>query len=142
MWQQTQSYNGAIMKQYKETEFGTYIINGINIPKDLGNRHYILLLDELEKGDAEILPYVEPSAPVPKVVTMRQARLALLSQGLLSSVESAIDTLEDPPKSEVRIEWEYSQTVERDRPFVALLGNALGFDEAGIDNLFTLAATL
>jgi len=130
------------MKQYQETENGSYTIEGMTIPAAEGNRHYILLLDELEKGEAEILPYVEPPTPIPQVVTMRQARLALLSQGLLSSVESAIDTLEDPPKSEVRIEWEYSQTVERDRPFVTLLGNALGLDKAGLDDLFTLAATL
>jgi len=130
------------MKQYKETEYGSYTIDDINIPNDFGNRHYILMIDELEKGEAEILPYVEPPVPVPQVVTMRQARLALLSQGLLSGVDAAIDALEDPPKSEVRIEWEYSQTVERSRPFVTLLGNALGLDETGLDDLFTLAATL
>jgi len=130
------------MKQYQETENGSYTIEGMTIPAAEGNRHYRAMLVEIDAGEAEILPYVEPPTPIPQVVTMRQARLALLSQGLLSSVESAIDTLEDPPKSEVRIEWEYSQTVERDRPFVTLLGNALGLDKAGLDDLFTLAATL
>jgi len=130
------------MKQYKETEKGSYTIDGMNIPNDDGNRHYRLLLVEVENGETEILPYVEPPTPIPQVVTMRQARLALLSQGLLSGVDAAIDALEDPIKSEARIEWEYSQTVERSRPFVTLLGIALGLDEAGLDNLFTLAATL
>jgi hypothetical protein len=81
-------------------------------------------------------------AIVPTVVTMRQARLALLSQGLLSNVDAAIAALPEPDKSAAAIEWEYSQTVERNRPFVSLLGAALGLNDAQLDSLFTLAATL
>ena len=76
------------------------------------------------------------------VVTMRQARLALLQQGLLASIQPAIDSLDEPHRSGANIEWEYSQTVERTRPFVLTLGEALGLTDDDLDALFELAATL
>jgi hypothetical protein len=76
------------------------------------------------------------------VVTMRQARLALLQQGLLASIQPAIDALDEPHRSGANIEWEYSQTVERTRPFVLTLGEALGLTDDDLDALFELAATL
>ena len=83
-----------------------------------------------------------PPTPIPQVVTMRQARLALLQQGLLASIQPAIDSLDEPHRSGANIEWEYSQEVERNRPFVELLSQALGLTDEDLDALFTLAATL
>jgi hypothetical protein len=80
--------------------------------------------------------------PIPQSVTMRQARLALLSYGLLDDVEAVIITMNEPQRSQTQIEWEYAQTVERDNALVAALGPALGLDDPAIDSLFTLAATL
>ena len=48
------------MKQYKENEDGGLEIDGMSIPKDGGNRHYRKAMEEIEKGEAEILPYVAP----------------------------------------------------------------------------------
>jgi len=79
---------------------------------------------------------------VPERVTMRQARLALLGAGLLSSVNAAIDSLPEPAKSAALIEWEYSSEVWRNRPFVQQLGGALGLSSAQLDALFIQAATL
>jgi len=75
-------------------------------------------------------------------VTMRQARLALAQQGLLATVESAIDLIPEPDKSMVTIEWEYSATVERGSQWVATLAPALGLNDEQMDDLFKLAATL
>lgn len=84
-----------------------------------------------------------PAAPAVKnEVTMRQARLALLQAGVLGSVQPAIDALPEPDRTAANIEWEYSQTVVKDRPFVQMLGAALGLSTEQIDDLFTLAATL
>ena len=85
---------------------------------------------------------VSPPTPIPQVVTMRQARLALLQQGLLANIQPAIDALDEPHRSAANIEWEYSQTVERTRPFVLTLGEALGLTDDDLDALFELAATL
>ncbi|MEY2654794.1 MAG: hypothetical protein RLZZ524_1822 [Pseudomonadota bacterium] len=84
----------------------------------------------------------EPTAHVPKSVTMRQARLALLGAGLLASVETALDALSEPAKSAARIEWDYSNELLRANPLVATLGAALGLSSGQIDNLFVAAAAL
>lgn len=87
--------------------------------------------------------HIAASKPaVPQQVTMRQARLALLAAGKLDTVSAAIASLPSPDKEEAQIEWEYSQTVERGRRFVAMLAPALGLDSAALDQLFITAATL
>lgn len=79
---------------------------------------------------------------VPRIVTMRQARLALLQQGLLSSVEVVIAGLPEPEKSAALIEWEYATTVDRDWPWVVTLTELMGLTDEQIDELFILANTL
>ena len=93
--------------------------------------------------DGEILaaPPPEPAA-IPAAVTMRQARLALLGAGLLANIEAAIDALPSPQKEAARIEWEYSQEVQRHNGFVSVLAPMLGLTEAQTDALFLQAATL
>jgi hypothetical protein len=79
------------------------------------------------------VPTPLPPEPPPSIVTMRQARLALLAVGLLDEVEAAIT---DPAD---RIEWEYATTVVRDSPLVVSLSASLGLD---LDALFEMAAEL
>ena len=76
---------------------------------------------------------------VPTVVTMRQARLALLQAGLLSLVESAIASMESPA---AQIEWDYSQEVNREQPLVKQLAEALNLTSDQLDNLFLEASKL
>jgi hypothetical protein len=80
--------------------------------------------------------------PIPQEVTMRQARLALLDAGLLSSVQTAINSLQEPAKTKAQIEWDYSNALQRDNSFVSVLGSALGLNEAALDNLFIAASKL
>ena len=88
-------------------------------------------------------PEPPPPPPVaPASVTMRQARLALLGAGLLDDVEAAIAALPSPQKEAARIEWEYSQDVQRHNGFVSALAPALGMTEAQTDALFIAAAGL
>ena len=88
----------------------------------------------------------EPALPeppyVPSVVSMRQARLALLGAGLLASVDAAIDSLPSPQKEAARIEWEYATDVQRSSGLVPMMGLALGLDDAALDALFIEAAAL
>lgn len=94
-------------------------------------------------GEQMIPPEPEPIIiPVPPAVTMRQARLALLSVGLLDDVEAAINSLPSPQKEAARIEWEYSQEVQRHNGFVSILAPSLGLTEESLDNLFIEAAKL
>ena len=77
------------------------------------------------------------------VVTMRQARLALLQSNLLSQVEAAIAAIEDAVQRQaVQIEWEYAAEVNRTHPWVQTLSTALGLSEEQLDQLFIQASTL
>ena len=96
-----------------------------------------------------IAPYAAPPAPppappmVPQVVTRRQARQALLIAGKLAQVQPAIDAIAEPlQRGMVQIEWDDSQTFERQRPTLIALATAIGMDDADLDSLFTAAATL
>lgn len=89
-----------------------------------------------------------PEAPhvaqngVPRSITMRQARRALLAAGLLDDVAAAIAALPSPAKEAAQIDWEYSNTVERHNGLVASLGPGLGLSEEQIDALFVAGAAL
>lgn len=85
----------------------------------------------------------QPNGPeAPRVVTMRQARLALFRQGLLSTVTDTLALMPGQEGEEARIEWEFSSMVERDRPLVQSLAIGLGLTEQQLDDLFALAASL
>ena len=86
--------------------------------------------------------FAAPAPRVPAAVTMRQARLALLGANLLSSVDTAIDALPEPTKSAARIEWEYSNELQRGNALVAALTPALGLTSEQVDALFIAASTL
>ena len=72
------------------------------------------------------------------VVTMRQARLALLEQGLLATVDTAIANSDDEA---LKIEWEYAMDVKRNWTSLVALAHALGMTDEQLDGLFTLAST-
>lgn len=112
------------------------------------NRRYedgFLVVDDVsqEALDAALATY-DPTAPLPapEVVTMRQARLALLKSGMLAQVNTAVANMPGAAGDAARIEWEFSSTVERNRPLVQSLIGALGLTESQLDDLFRLAATL
>lgn len=84
-----------------------------------------------------------PPAPlVPQEVTMRQARLALLENGLLANVQTAINSLPEPDRTKAQIEWDYSNALQRSNAFVATLGSALGLSSQDLDDLFIQASAL
>jgi len=108
-----------------------------------------LIRIEYGNGATEEKHYCSPPAdpgptpdPVPRSVTMRQARLALLGAGKLALVQPAINALAEPQKSAAQIEWDYSNEVHRQQPFVLQMGAALGLDSAALDSLFIAAAKL
>lgn len=86
--------------------------------------------------------FTAPAPRVPAAVTMRQARLALLGANLLSSVDTAIDALPEPTKSAARIEWEYSNELQRGNALVAALTPALALTSEQVDALFIAASAL
>lgn len=89
-----------------------------------------LTSEEISAIESIVLPIIIPT------LSMRQARLALLSVGLLDEVEAAITTPDN------RIWWDYSTTVERNHPLVDAVLIALGKSPEEIDQMFIEAAQL
>lgn len=83
-----------------------------------------------------------PPPAVPAIVTMRQARLALLAAGHLSKVDAALAALPSPQREAAKIEWEYATDVRRHSGLVTSVGQAIGLDASALDALFIHAATL
>ena len=73
---------------------------------------------------------------VPQQVTMRQARLELLSRDLLDDVDAVIAVA----GRVAQIEWEYASTVDRDNPVIAAVQQQQGMTDEQIDDLFREAA--
>lgn len=85
----------------------------------------------------------ELKARVPTIVTMRQARHALLNAGLLDAVDAAISAIPDETeRRQAQIDWEYATEVRKDWPWVQTLSTALGLTEEQLDQLFIEASGL
>lgn len=145
------------MKIYYDKEskgFYSSEINGDKIPSgsvEIARAYHAELLTGQGGGkvivaDEHGYPILEIPRPMPpqppKKVTMRQARLAIHAEGMLDRVESAINALDEPARTESRIEWDYSSEVFRDNPFVKMLGQSLGLTDDRIDEIFIRAASL
>ena len=84
----------------------------------------------------------EKELSIPKSITARQARLALLQIGKLAEVTAAISSLQSPIKEQVEIEWEYATDIFRNNGFIDALGSALGLDKDALDDLFIAAKSM
>ena len=95
---------------------------------------------------AYLPPYPAPEPPpeviIPQRVTARQARLALLSAGLLDDVEAIIEALPANVRAQVRIEWDHATHVERGSSVTQMVATALGLTATQVDAIFVAAAGL
>jgi hypothetical protein len=95
------------------------------------------------QGGAWVVADVVPPAPaVPEVVSMRQARIALLAAGHLAAVTAAVAAMPGIEGDVARIEWEYAQDVRRDSPLIGSLAPAVGLSSEQVDALFLAAAAV
>lgn len=87
---------------------------------------------------------LEESKPsVPQVITIGQGKEALYNAGLFSSVQSAIDAIEDADtKWRIQNAWDNRPSWERQSPFVLMMAGVLGLDSQQADQLFIDAAKL
>jgi len=137
----------AAITQEDLTPFNIFLIAKVEPPSYTPSTHKVIEsydIDTLQQT-WEILPLTEEEleARIPRSVTMRQGRLALLQAGYLAQVNAAIQGIEDPvQKAAAEIEWEYAQTIDRDSTFTQALAAQLGLTDLDLNNLFTLASTL
>lgn len=98
--------------------------------------------DDFPFATPEPPEYSPAASGVPAVVSMRQARLALLAAGMLDQVATAIAGMPGVGGQQARIEWEYAQEVRRGWPVVVAIGDALGLGDEQLDALFRAAALM
>lgn len=76
------------MKYYYENFQRTSFSNDcVSFPKDIGNRLYCKALEEVEAGEAEFVPYVEPE-PTPEQVRAEQMLAGVEFEGVMCSAVS------------------------------------------------------
>lgn len=76
-------------------------------------------------------------------VTPRQIRLALLQLGVtMETIDTALNSLPEPTKSQALVEWNFASVFERNWPLVDQVAAILGWTEDQLDDLWILAATL
>lgn len=108
--------------------------------------NYYILAPEKPSTDAvwDNGQWVVPPVAVPSTVSARQVRIWLIQNGiLLSQVDSAIDSIQDPTVRDItRVEWEYAPYIERNHPMLIPLGAALGLTNEQIDMAFIEASNI
>jgi hypothetical protein len=121
--------------------------DGAWIPPDPANTDYQAYLAWIDDGNIP-WPADPPAVAIPRTVSRRQGRLALLQTAYpqggtwLDAVETRIEAIEDPMEKRIA-EIEYaSETWERTSTFLRSMWVDLGGTEAGLVQMFALAATL
>lgn len=117
------------------------LVDGATIPADPANVDYQKYLTWIDAGNTAE-PAEVPTPSIPASVTMRQARLSLLQANLLHTVNAAIAAMPGAAGEAARIEWEYSQEVQRNKALVLALAPALNLTDTQLDQLFRTASTL
>ena len=106
-----------------------------------GDQSKLVQKDWIEISYEEMMeitnPLKEPEQIKVKTITLRQARLYLLSIELLDDLENIISQ-----NRAYQIEWEYANQIERESPLVKILGQTLNLDDTAIDNMFMEASKI
>ncbi|KLE01882.1 hypothetical protein [Aliarcobacter butzleri] len=109
------------------------------------DEHTLLIPNQFDKWNEVSKSWVEDDtlkkeyekSLIPKTITLRQARLYLLSIGLLDNLENIISQ-----NRAYQIEWEYANSIERESPLVKILGQTLNLNDTAIDNMFMEASKI
>ena len=98
--------------------------------------------EEVAAVEAEQAAIDNAPVPVPYSVEMRQARLALLGAGLLSTVDAAFAALPGDEGEAARIQWDYATIITRSNPLMVSMASALSLTEEQVDDLFRAAKAI
>jgi hypothetical protein len=138
-----QSNIASLWTEAERKAVGLYPIIETDIPDDKISAGWTLTFD----ADADTVTRThtlanKPAPPVPDVISMRQARLVLLSQGLLAQVDATIAAMDEPARSAALIEWEYATELRRDNPLVVAMQGAMDLTDEQVDAMFTAGSAI
>ncbi len=98
---------------------------------------------DLFRNDFNGVPNIPAVETVPRLITPRQVRLAMISAGIsLSTIDDFIQSLPEPTKSQAFVWWEYSLEFQRNNGLMNALAPQLGLSQTDLDNLFIAGASL
>jgi hypothetical protein len=132
-----------MLKRYAIIE-ANKVVNVVESESAVDGFHMVLIPDDVGMGDdfdgTDFIkqPQAVIENPLINVISMRQARLQLLSMNLLDAVNSQINTL----SQSAQIEWEYATEVRRDNPLVAQLQTSLAMTDNDMNQFFYEAVQL
>jgi hypothetical protein len=111
--------------------------------------HAARVLNILDNGAQQILQTLidgDPMPPlpprVPREIPNWRAKVILAMMGMLPSVESAIEQLQEPDKTVARLAWNGDAKLARRGKTVLGLAGTLGLTDKQIDELFIAAEAL
>ena len=96
----------------------------------------------LEKDNYDDLHAMELRARKPSVATPLQIRLALIKLDMLEQIQNFIAALQEPAKTIVLTEWEYTLEFNKNSSTIQSLGAQMGLTEEQLDEIFELAASI
>lgn len=79
---------------------------------------------------------------LPQVVSPSQFRLALLQANVLTNVLEAIDNMDEPLKSAVKIDLEFTLEISKYSSLVKNIKTAMNWDDNTVTDLFVTASTI
>lgn len=133
------SVTANIAENHIEVVFGEWISDGAYKSVKLSRYkkgQEAAISEECGSEYVALLDLLKPISWSPSSVTMRQARLALLSNNILDKVDSMLTS------SESKINWEYATEVYRNSTLVSEMQTALNLTDEQVDNLFIEASKL
>lgn len=126
---------GSLWRLYRDDAASTWVAVA---DESTVNRFGLTAADFPDAVPPALPVYVAFVEPVPTVVTMAQAQLALLAAGHLDAVEAAVAQI----SRESQILWRKANTVVRGGPLLIELAALLGLSETDVDALFVAADKL
>lgn len=111
--------------------------DGASIPDDPANRDRVDYVAWIAAGNVPD-PYVPPPAPVPQTVSRMQALVALRRAGLLSAVQTWVDSQD----AETQLIWTNAPDFSRNSTLLGNAATALGLTSDQVDALFVTAASI
>jgi hypothetical protein len=79
---------------------------------------------------------------VPDEVPLWRIRAILAMQGKEAQINTAINSLPDPPKTAALYVWQYGTVIERNSSTVQFIQSALGMTDNEVDAIFIEAANI
>ncbi len=82
---------------------------------------------------AVVAPTLDEIRAAMPPLSAKQIRLGLLSLGKLDGVDTAIEAMPEPDKSEAKIQWEYATEFRRLHPLILRIMPILGLTDEQVD---------